>query len=63
MSERHDHMTDVETGGGGAVITGVIMTALVLLGLFLIFGDQIYSDAGKADTSVNLSQLQTPGKR
>jgi len=63
MRERHEEVTDIETGGGESVITGVIMTALVLLGLFLLFGDQIYSRAEKVDANVNLSQVQTPVKQ
>jgi len=63
MSERHDRWTDVETGGGGAVITGLIMAALALLGLFLLFGDQIYSRAEKADSNATLSQMQPLGKQ
>ena len=65
MSEREDRVTVVDTGGGGgAVIVIMITTALVLLGLFFLFGEQIYSGAPqKVDVDVNLPQVQAPAKQ
>jgi hypothetical protein len=62
MGERDNRVTVVDTGtGGGAVIAGIFTTALVLLGLFFLFGDQIYSGGhGKVDANANLPQVQTP---
>jgi hypothetical protein len=64
MSERDDRVTVVETGGGGgAVIVGFIITALILLGLFFLFGDQIYSGGSKnIDVDVNLPKVAAPAK-
>lgn len=64
MGKRDDHVTVVDTGGGGAVIAGILTTALVFLGLFFLFGDQIYSGgSGKVDVDANLPEVQTPTKQ
>jgi hypothetical protein len=44
------------------VIAGILTTALVLLGLFFLFGDQIYS-GGSEKIDGNLPQVQTPAKQ
>ena len=65
MGERDDRVTVVNTaGGGGAVIAGILTIALVLLVLFFLFGDQIYSGgSAKVDVNVNLPQVQTPAEQ
>jgi hypothetical protein len=65
MNERDDRATIAETGsGGGAVIAGILTTALVLLGLFFLFGDQIYSGGSeKVDVNASPPQVQTPAKK
>ena len=65
MSERDDRATVTETGsGGGAVIAGIFTTAFVLLCLFFLFGDQIYSGGSqKADINANPPQVQTPARQ
>jgi hypothetical protein len=65
MSERDDRVTVVETkgGGGDAVFVGMFITSLVLLGLFFLFGDQIYSGGAKnIDVDVNLPKVEAPAK-
>ena len=63
MGERDDRATVAETGsGGGAVIAGILTTALVLLGLFFLFGDRIYS-GGSEKIDGNLPQVQTPARQ
>ena len=65
MSERNDRVTVVETGGGGgAVIVGIIIAGLILLGLFFLFGDRIYSGGTKnIDVDVKLPKVEAPAKQ
>jgi hypothetical protein len=65
MSGRDDRMIVVEAGtAGDAVIFGFLIAALILLGLFFLFGDQIYSGgAKKIDVDVNLPKVEAPAKQ
>ena len=65
MSERDDRVTVVETGGGGdAVIAGILIAGLILLGLLFLLGDQIYPGGNKnIDVDVNLPKVEAPAEQ
>jgi hypothetical protein len=64
MSERDDRVTVVETGGGSALIFGIVIAGLILLGLFFLFGDQIRSGGSKnIDVDVNLPKVELPAQQ
>ena len=63
MSDRNDRVTVVETGGGGggAVIVGIIIAGLILLGLFFLFGARIQSGGSRnIDVDVKLPKVEAP---
>ena len=65
MSERHDRVPIVETGGGGgAAIAGLLTAAAIFLAMFFLFGERIYSGGSKSiNVDVKLPSVEAPARQ
>jgi hypothetical protein len=62
MSDRDDRIVVFETGNSGGIINGVIITCLILLGVFFLIAGQLPGGPQNNNVDVNPPKLATPAE-